>query len=66
MNCPFYGRAFVPVAPYVRDQPPFLLLDQHGNQCALIVTSHAPCRMEMEGETPDWQACALVRYAVRG
>jgi hypothetical protein len=62
MNCPFYGRAlFVPGLVTQRQTPPFILFDQHGNQCALVATSHAPCQMEVNGEVPDWKTCGLVR-----
>lgn len=60
MNCPFYGRAMF-YSPVPRSQPPFVLFPQNGNQCALILSSHAPCRMELDGETPDWKTCILVR-----
>ena len=63
MNCPFYGRALF-LSQILNRDPPFVLFDQAGNQCALITASHSPCRMEMEGETPDWRVCPLV-YAVR-
>ena len=62
MNCPFYGRAIFLAPPSTqRPSPPFVLFDQRGNQCALVTTSHAPCQMEIAGETPDWKACVLVR-----
>jgi hypothetical protein len=61
VNCPFYGRAlFVSQTPRGSD-PPFVLFDQHGNQCGLVVTSYAPCRMEIEHQEPDWKSCFLVR-----
>jgi hypothetical protein len=59
MNCPFYGRSMF--LSQVYGIPPFVLFPQKGNQCALVVKSHAPCRMEIEGETPDWKTCILVR-----
>ena len=48
-GCRFYGMngmfgALIPIG---------------GNQCALIVTSHSPCRMEMERESPDETRCPL-------
>lgn len=58
MNCPFYGHAM----HMIQDaQPPFILIAQHGNQCAVIVEAHSPCYMEMQHQTPDWQTCPLVR-----
>jgi hypothetical protein len=59
MNCIFYGYSMYQA--HYNNQPPFVLFKTNGNQCALITTSHAPCRMEMAGETPDWQTCILVR-----
>ena len=60
-NCPFYGRAmFVSPIP-TRSHPPFVLIPQSGNQCALVLSSNSPCRMELDGDTPDWQTCLLVR-----
>jgi len=49
--CPFYGRhlAFASVAP--------CLVDQHGNQCALITSAYAPCAMEVAGEPSNWERC---------
>jgi hypothetical protein len=43
--CPFYGF-FCGVFSGI-------LMDQDGNQCALITDSHSPCRME----NPDWNEC---------
>ena len=45
--CPFYGfNAMMGI-----------LIDQNGNQCALITDSYSPCRMEMNSETPEWENC---------
>jgi hypothetical protein len=60
MNCPFYGRAMYQKG-VIGAAIPFLLLDTNGNQCGLIADSHSPCRMEIDGETPDWRACILVK-----
>ena len=46
-RCPFYGFSAA------RGN----LIDTKGNQCALITNSHSPCRMEMNQEDPDWEAC---------
>jgi hypothetical protein len=40
-----------------------VLMPTGGNQCALILTSHSPCRMEIAGELPDETACSLLRGA---
>jgi hypothetical protein len=58
-NCPFYGRALF--MGILGGKPPFVLVDQEGNQCALVMTAYAPCRMEIDGDTPDWRTCLLVR-----
>lgn len=60
MNCPFYGRALFTTL-IVPSRPPFVLFATAGNQCGLTTTSHAPCRMEIAGETPDWKTCILVK-----
>jgi hypothetical protein len=49
MGCPFYGYAAKPSLQ--------LLLDTHGNQCALIWENHAPCSMEIAGHAPDITTC---------
>ena len=51
MQCPFYGHA---ANEALRTLAPTL-----GNQCALITTSHAPCRLEIRGERVDLEACPL-------
>ena len=58
-NCPFYGRHLYPANSKIVE-PPFLLLDQRGNQCALIVTAFSPCQMEITAQPVDWRACHVV------
>lgn len=48
-RCPFYGRH---AAPTMR-----LLVEQYGNQCALVTSSYAPCAMEMAGQLPELARC---------
>ena len=48
-RCPFYGFYM----------GPNVLLDQEGNQCALISTSYAPCYMDLQEESPNWDKCRL-------
>jgi hypothetical protein len=55
-NCPFYGCA---LALYSGNAPFFL--PTHGNQCALITSSHAPCYMEVEGQKPEWKLCKVIK-----
>lgn len=49
--CPFYGF----------HATPNFLVDQKGNQCALITDSYSPCQMEMGEEEPNWELCPLRR-----
>ena len=57
-NCPFYGRAM-----FAQMMLPFrfLLLDSQGNQCGVITHRHAPCRMEIEGQSVEWRECPLIK-----
>lgn len=69
--CPFFGRAGVPVV--ASENPELIetggkvlaltleLFPTGGNQCALILASHAPCAMEVNGQAPDWRACPLLK-----
>jgi hypothetical protein len=51
-DCPFYGVALAAAANWAS------LLKTGGNGCALVWPDrHAPCRMELEGESPDWSRC---------
>jgi len=56
-NCPFYGRHLF---RSFQAEPAFLLVDQHGNQCALVTTAYAPCALETQGLPVEWSACSLV------
>jgi len=75
-NCPFYGRrlAFMMNLPDIAEmfkphtpemiRPdifPFNLLNQSGNECALITGSFSPCAEEMAGRPVDWRTCVLVK-----
>lgn len=57
MNCPFYGRRLVAL----ESEPPFLLFNQRGNQCALCTASHSPCDLEIDQRPVDWRACERIR-----
>jgi hypothetical protein len=76
-NCPFYGRhmAFMMHLPdlammldpttseMVRpDIAPFNLINQEGNECALITDRFSPCAEEMAGRPVDWHTCELVQH----
>ena len=62
MNCPFYGR----YAALLGSGNFPILIDSHGNQCALITSSFAPCIREHEGLPVDWQECELLQIKVFG
>ncbi len=54
-RCPFYR--FSPLLDIMRDQ-------RVGNQCAILSDRgehgmFSPCKMEVDGETPDWEHCFL-------
>lgn len=52
MSCPFYGSAVRMVGGTIP-----AVLPTGGNQCGLITHAHSPCRMETEGNAPEWDAC---------
>lgn len=56
INCPFYGSHMYHAASKLVE-PPFFLVSSHGNQCALIVTAYAPCKLELAGHRVDWRRC---------
>ena len=49
-QCPFYGFYLSQIRT---------LVNQNGNQCALITDSFSPCGMEMRHEQVNWQECPL-------
>ncbi|MGH6629862.1 MAG: hypothetical protein ACREB3_09035, partial [Burkholderiales bacterium] len=51
MKCKYYGFHAVPKHR--------LIVSQGGNQCALVTESYAPCYMEISGQAPDLDLCAL-------
>lgn len=46
-SCPFYGF-YMGLG---------MLVDQEGNQCALITQSYSPCKMKTNNQTPSWKQC---------
>ena len=56
MNCPFYGRHAVLRGPAFP-----IMIAQQGNQRAVITTAYSPCRMEIDGQEPDWRTCRCWR-----
>lgn len=60
-NCPFYGRHMFLEGVRGIAKSPFLLIDQHGNQCGLIVSGYAPCWMEVNQQPVDWRECPFVK-----
>lgn len=63
MNCPFYGRHMYRNNSLITD-PPFLLLDSRGNQCALVTSKFAPCIMERDDKGVEWRHCPLLGDAL--
>ncbi len=56
MICPFYGKSYhVELG---------VLLETHGNQCAIVRVAHAPCTMEMRHLPVEWAACLYRRGAL--
>jgi hypothetical protein len=53
-GCTYYGHSGV------IGITPARLIASHGNQCALIRDSHAPCAMEVNGQQPDELDCPIV------
>jgi hypothetical protein len=51
-SCPFYGF-YAGLG---------MLIDQEGNQCALIADSYSPCPMEMRREVPDLNKCEYLKW----
>lgn len=64
-NCPFYGYALYSsvVMAAQSKTPPFVMFPTGDNQCALVGGWYAPCRMEQDGEVPEWNECTLVKAA---
>jgi hypothetical protein len=48
-RCPFYGFRY--------GGAPNIFMDSEGNQCALMMKSYSPCKMEFNAQTPDWNKC---------
>jgi len=40
---------------------PFTLIEQGGNQCAIVVDAYSPCKLEIEGRAVDWRMCERVK-----
>jgi hypothetical protein len=53
-RCKYYGQS------HIVFQRTGKLLGQHGNECALIFSSFAPCKMELAGAEPDEEFCPIV------
>lgn len=51
-KCPFYG-----FTAGSRILPISALLETIKKQCALVTDSFAPCKMEENGQKPDWNTC---------
>ena len=55
MSCRFYGKHWAGST--------FGLVDQCGNQCAMIIGAYSPCALEINGHTPDETVCPLAEGA---
>ncbi|HTB10968.1 MAG TPA: hypothetical protein VK752_05330 [Bryobacteraceae bacterium] len=56
MSCPFYGK--------YAGMTTTAIVEQLGNQCAIIVRSYSPCVMETSlGVEPDASKCELLNAA---
>jgi hypothetical protein len=68
VNCPFYGRHLTPAASAHAFQEarrhPFALISQHGNQCAIVTDSYAPCLLEIAGLPIEWAECARLKTEI--
>ena len=49
MPCPYFGRH--------ASREFRVLIQQHGNQCALITERYAPCYFDVDGQQPNLEAC---------
>lgn len=52
MSCPFYGCAL-----HALREGEVVVMLTNGNQCALMTSSHSPCRMEIQGAPHQWSEC---------
>lgn len=50
-KCPFYG--FYRTTTW----KPNVLFGKEGNSCGFFASSHVPCQMEINRQTPDWNKC---------
>jgi hypothetical protein len=63
-GCPFYGMQFYHASEHVRElrmvvipTERLVVIPTHGNQCALMTETFAPCVMEVHGLQPHWKGC---------
>ncbi len=49
--CPFYG--------FHLQHDTDIMIDQNGNQCAIVIISYCPCQMEEKGKEPNWYKCSF-------
>jgi hypothetical protein len=55
-NCPFFG--------YQAIEKLRVMAASGGNQCALIDSAYAPCRMVIAGQNPNWAQCPMQRVVL--
>jgi hypothetical protein len=59
-GCRYYGKSHAAL------EAAGVLVDQHGNECAVVFTSFAPCKMEIDTFVPNETICPIARgYARR-
>jgi len=68
VNCPFYGRyvamTLLGAEAVLKERLTFR--SSGGNQCAIRLTTYAPCELALEGKPVDWQVCPVCRAALVG
>lgn len=53
MSCPLHGLSLI----FAHGGAVLAAPSTPSNRCPLITDAHAPCRMEVEGNAPDWATC---------
>jgi hypothetical protein len=73
MNLAFWKKKSQEIKPYFEKERypcPFygffgglgIMMDQEGNQCALIRDSYSPCPLKMNDDIPDYKKCSPEEY----
>jgi hypothetical protein len=56
VSCPFYGK-------HADAHATNMIVEQHGNECAILVASYSPCLLDIVGISPNASDCALLKAA---